>query len=95
MGRDDATREDVSIEPPSREPGSTGMNSYLNRHLNHDRRNELITEAATNRLASGPDLAQPARSRGIRAAIRRILSAPEATPVGFMPRLVDYPTAQH
>jgi hypothetical protein len=71
------------------------MNSYLNGHLNRAHRSNLLDEAATNRIGTGQPLPQPQSERGIRAAIRRVLSAPEATSAGFMPRLVDYPTARH
>jgi hypothetical protein len=71
------------------------MNSYLNGHLNQDHRAGLAVEAASNRLASVPALPEPRREGGIRAAIRRLLAAPEADSTSFMPRLVDYPTARH
>ena len=69
------------------------MNSYLNGHINQAHRDDLVAEAGSNRVASEPNLPRP--ERGMRAAIRRILSAPEASTNGFMPRLVDYPSARH
>ena len=71
------------------------MNSYLSSHLNQLHRSDLVAEAATNRLLSEATVRQPEPGRGIRAALRRIFSAPDATSIGFLPRLVDYPTARH
>jgi hypothetical protein len=71
------------------------MNRYLNDHLNQAHRSDLVDEAATNRLASAPTLPERVSGRGLRAAIRRIVAAPEANLAGFLPRLVDYPSARH
>ena len=71
------------------------MNSYLNHHLNELHRRDLVAEAASIESGSEESLLDARPERGIRAAIRRILSAPEANPAGFMPRLVDYPSARH
>ena len=70
------------------------MNSYLNHHINAAHRKDLVDDAASNRVGSTQRLPEAGPERGVRAAIRRILSAPEANTVGFMPRLVDYPSAR-
>ena len=71
------------------------MNRYLADHLNHAHRSELVAEAASNRLAGEECLPEPESEHGFRAAIRRFFSGPESNPLGFMPQLVDYPTAHH